>query len=377
MIYLLHGADRFGSVARLRELRHLTDPSGFNGVSLDGAEVELDALRAACDTLAFFGGGRCVDVRGVLTRWSAKGGDPSPRSGGSAPSRSGGAGTGAKGDGSALESLAAYLPAMPATTTLIFWEPGPVELPTPLRRALQDLSAAVERFDAPRGRELRDWVVAQAREAGATIRPDAAEALLDALCAQGWREAPRGRPPVPPDLLRLDSELRKLATAVLGREEGPGAVITARDVAVHTVGETESNVFDLVDAVAAGNARAALARLREGLDNGIVPEAILPLLAGQFGTMARLRAIGGAGARPDAALAGRLGVNPYRLQHAARQLAQFGEARVGRALAVLTEADEAIKTGRSPRSDDALYWAVLELCRVGPSLPLIHPAGDA
>ncbi|MDP9374726.1 MAG: hypothetical protein M3Q65_20215, partial [Chloroflexota bacterium] len=89
--------------------------------------------------------------------------------------------------------------------------------------------------------------------------------------------------------------------------------------------------------------------------------------AGQFSLLARLRAAGGP--RAGAAAAGRLGINPYRLRDAGRQLAQLGEARVGRCLRIVLEADEAIKTGRSPRSDDALYWAVLELCRVGPPVP--------
>ena len=45
--------------------------------------------------------------------------------------------------------------------------------------------------------------------------------------------------------------------------------------------------------------------------------------------------------------------------------------RVPECLRIVLEADEAIKTGRSPRSDDALYWAVLELGRVGARVPLV------
>ena len=44
------------------------------------------------------------------------------------------------------------------------------------------------------------------------MRPDAADALLDALCPQGWHEIPRGRDAILPDLQRLDSEIQKLAT---------------------------------------------------------------------------------------------------------------------------------------------------------------------
>src|SRR5215213_6494868 len=138
MLHLLHGADTFRSAARLRHLRAVLDPSGFNGVSLDGQDTTVDSLRGACDAFSFFGGGRCVDVRGLLTRWKERKG--ATRSGDAAQ------GTGA---GDPFEALVVYLPLMPPTTTLILWEPGLVDLPTALRRALQDLgpAGAIERFD--------------------------------------------------------------------------------------------------------------------------------------------------------------------------------------------------------------------------------------
>ena len=384
MIYLLHGQDSYSSAARLRALRRELDPNGFNGATLDGQEATLDALRSACDVLAFFGGGRCVDVRGLLTRWGAGAAGGSGSGGGRRGGRARGgggkaSGVGAGGDGP-LEALAAYLPTMAPTTTLIFWEPGPVELPPALARAFKELGASVERFEAPYGPELRRWLLRRAEEEGIAIRPDAAVALLNAACPHGWQEPPRGWEAAPPDLQRIDTELQKLATAVRGRPDGEA--ITAGDVAALVVGESAPRVFDLVNAVADGNTGAALGHLRALLDEGVAPEAVLPLLATQFGLLARLRAAGqgGQGGRggDTAALAARLGQSPGRLHHATRRLAQLGEARVARALEVILEADAAIKTGRATRSDDALYWAVLELCRAGPPGPaLLHANGGA
>ncbi|MFN8512315.1 MAG: hypothetical protein U0232_19780 [Thermomicrobiales bacterium] len=358
MLYLLHGADTFRSAARLRALRAELDPTGFSSTSLDAQEASPDALRAACDALPFFGGGRCVEVRGMLARWKdAKG-------------------KGAEGDGAKaadpFEALAAYLPQMPPTTTLLLWESSVYEPPAGLRRALQDLgkAVAIEKFDPPLGRELRDWAIGRAKEAGATLRPEAAESLLDALCPSGWREAPRGRDAKLPDLQGIDTEIQKLATAVLSREQ---PVITPRVVDVLTLGETETNIFRLVDAAAVGDTRQALALLRSALEEGVAPELLLSLLATKFSLLVRLRAVGGA--RATDAVASQLGVTPYRLRDAARQLSQIGEDRVGECLRIVLEADEAIKTGRSPRSDDALYWAVLELGRVGTRVPLVASEG--
>lgn len=362
MLHLLHGADTFRSRARLRELRASLDPDGFNGVSLDPQDTTLDALRATCDALPFFGGGRCVDVRGLLSRWKERKG----------AERSGDAER-AKGTTDPFEALATYLPLMPPTTTLVLWEPGPYDPPAALKRALQSLGkgVAIERFDPPLGRELRDWAIDRARAVGTTLRPDAADALLDATCPHGWHEIPRGRDATLPDLQRIDTEIQKLATAALSREP---ATITTRHVAALTVGEAETNIFQLVDAAAAGDTRRALALLRAGLEDGLAPELIISLLASRFSLLARVRAVGGA--RGAEAAASKLGITPYRARETARQLAQLGEARVEPCLRIVLAADRAIKTGRSPRSDDALYWAVLELCRLGDDVPLI-PADRA
>ncbi len=362
MLHLLHGADTFRSRARLRELRTALDPDGFNGVSLDPQETTIDGLRAACDALPFFGGGRCVDIRGLLARWKERKG-----------AERGGEAELAKGATDPFEALAAYLPLMPPTTTLILWEPGPYDPPAALKRALQEMgkSVAIERFDPPLGRELREWAIMRAREAGATLRPDAADALLDAVCPHGWHELPRGRDATLPDLQRIDTEIQKLATAALSRDP---VTITTRHVAALTVGEAETNIFQLVDAAAAGDTRRALALLRDGLEDGLAPELIIALLASRFSLLARVRAVGGG--RGAEAAARKLGVTPYRARETARQLAHLGEARVEPCLRIVLDADTAIKTGRSPRSEDALYWAVLELCRLGDNVPIL-PADRA
>ncbi len=358
MLHLLHGADSFRSAVRLRALRTELDPNGFNGTALDPQDTTPGTLRGACDALPFFGGGRYVEVRGLLTRWKDSRAKAAERESESTKEKS----------ADQVEALAAYLPQMPPTTTLVLWEPGLFEPTAVLRRALQELGkrAAVERFDPPLGRELRDWAIGRAREAGATLRPEAAEALLDALYPQGWREAPRGRDAHLPDLQRIDSEVQKLATAVLSRE---APVITPRVVEVLTLGETETNIFRLVDAAAVGDTRQALALLRTALDEGIAPEQMLALLATKFSRLVRLRAVGGA--RASEAAASQIGVTPYQLREAVRQLGQVGEERVSGCLRIVLEADEAIKTGRAPRSDDAIYWAVLELCRIGGRVSLM------
>lgn len=345
MITLLHGADTFSSTARLRELRRELDPDGFNTVVLDAPDATVAALRAACGTTAFFGGARYVEARGLLTRWL------------------GGKRTGKKATATdPAGELLAYLPALPSTTHLLFWEPAAVTLPTPLTDGLRHHGASITRFEAPLGAELREWVEARAIALGATIEPAAVVALLDASCPSGWREAPRGRDGRPPDLAKIDAELSKLATAVLGVRGGPR--ITKRVVAALVGGEQDTNVFALVNAVTESNGAAAIAALRTLLDQGSPPEALLALLTRQLLLLDRLRlerqAPGAGAAR-----------SPGQAHHLERQLRALGAARVGRGVELALEADLAVKTGRARNADEALYWLVLELCEVGPPGPAL------
>lgn len=349
MIVLLHGADTFSSTTRLRELRRELDPHGFNTVVLDAADASVATLRAACDTSALFGGTRYVEARGLLSRWLG-GKRAGKKAGGAEP----------------LADLLAYLPTLPPTTHLVWWEPAAVVLPPPLQAELLRQDATVSLFQAPVGQALREWARRRAADLGAEIEPPAIVALLDATCPSGWREAPRARDARPPDLARIDSELGKLATAVLGSRAGPR--ITTRVVAALVVGEQATNVFALTDAVTARDGAGAIGLLRSLVDQGAPPEALLAQVARQLVALERWRVEREAPA-PIAAGTRAADRSPGQARHLERQLRAWGGERVARGVELALEADLAVKSGRARNAEEALYWLVLELCEVGPAGP--------
>lgn len=347
MIVLLHGADAFSSAIRRRELRCELDPDGYNTIVLDAADASLGVLRAACDTHPFFGGARYVEARGLLARWLA-----GKRGGRKAPAND------------PVHELIAYLPTLPSTTHLLFWEPTAVTLPSALEGEFRRQGATISRFEAPLGAELRQWVAARVTELGASIEPAAIVALLDATCPGGWREPPRGRDARPPNLARIDAELRKVTTAVLAVSTGPR--VTARVVTTLVAGEQQANVFALVNAVTERDGPRAIGRLRALVNQGIAPEALLAMLARQYLLLEQLwaesRSPAAVEARPKQAA-------PAQSPHLERQLRALGASRVARGLELALEADRALKTGIARDAEEALYWLVLELCEIGPAGP--------
>ena len=183
MLHLLHGADTFRSRARLRELRASLDPMDLTASrSIPRTRRSMPCARPAmrCRSSA-------VGVASMCAACCRRGKSAKGPSAAAMPSR-------AKGAADPFEALATYLPLMPPTTTLILWEPGPYDPPAALKRALQALGKGSRTSASTRhsGANCRDWAIDRARAVRSTLRPDAADALLDATCPHGWHEIRAG-----------------------------------------------------------------------------------------------------------------------------------------------------------------------------------------
>ena len=144
----------------------------------------------------------------------------------------------------ALEPLIEALEAMPVDTLLVLIVRG---------KPLKGLVAVVEKgggevrdYEAPKPWKMAPWVVTHAASLGLKIDPDAARLLTDIV---GGGEK------------RLARELEKLAISV-----HPEARATAEDVRDVAAGETVPKVYDLADAVVAGDLQATIGLAEELLD---------------------------------------------------------------------------------------------------------------
>lgn len=148
------------------------------------------------------------------------------------------------------------------------------------------------------------------------------------------------------------SDTRELAAACsqIAFDTNAGkALIDEDDIAKYYQGRIEATGFDVADATLAGNPSAALIALRNALDSGTDPVMIVSALTSSIRTLAK---VSGAPRNANAfQLAGSLGLAPWQIDKARRQLSKWSPALIAFSVQELSKADVAIKGAEA----DPLY----------------------
>ena len=148
------------------------------------------------------------------------------------------------------------------------------------------------------------------------------------------------------------SDMRELAAACsqISFDTNAGkAVIDEDDIAKYYQGRIEATGFDVADATLAGNPTAALIALRNALDSGTDPIMIVSALTSSIRALAK---VSGAPRNANAfQLAGSLGLAPWQIDKARRQLSKWSPALIAFSVQELSKADVAIKGAEA----DPLY----------------------
>ena len=170
--------------------------------------------------------------------------------------------------------------------------------------------------------EKVDFVTGEFRRLGRKASASAVRALVDAV----------------------GSDLRELASACsqLAEDADGAARIEADDVELRFGGRVEVTGFRVADAAVAGQAGQALALLRHALATGADPVPLVAALATKVRALAKVSA---AGRGRSADLAGALGMAPWQVDRARRELSGWREAGLASAVLALAEADAAVKGG--------------------------------
>ncbi len=144
----------------------------------------------------------------------------------------------------------------------------------------------------------------------------------------------------------VGSDLRELAAACgqLAEESaGDGdRRVEVDDVERRFGGRVEVTGFRVADAAIAGRADQALSLLRHALATGADPVPLVAALAAKVRAMAKVLA---AGRGRSADLAAALGMPPWQVDRARRELSGWQEEGLGRAILAIAEADTAVKGG--------------------------------
>ena len=148
------------------------------------------------------------------------------------------------------------------------------------------------------------------------------------------------------------SDTRELASAcsqICFDTDLAKSLIDESDVANYYQGRVEATGFDVADAVLAGEPAKTLIALRNALDSGTDPVMIISAVASSVRTLAKVsEAPRGA---KSFELAGSLGLAPWQIDKARRQLMKWRPGMISFAISELAKADVGVKGG----SADPIY----------------------
>jgi DNA polymerase-3 subunit delta len=173
--------------------------------------------------------------------------------------------------------------------------------------------------------EKLDFVAGEFRRAERRASPQAMRALVDAV----------------------GSDLRELAAAC--RQLAEDAAVTSADgrieadvVELWFGGRVEVTGFRVADAAVAGRADQALSLLRHAIATGVDPVPLVAAIAAKVRALAKVQT---ASRGPSAAIAAELGMAPWQVDRARRELSGWTDEGLATAISVLAEADAEVKGG--------------------------------
>ncbi len=219
------------------------------------------------------------------------------------------------------EEITSYLEAQDESVELVLWHKGGVKGKALLEK-IKKLKPTVIPCDViKKDGEKSDFIRSEFKRLGRTISTEAVQALIDALGS---------------DLRELGGACSQLAADVTA-----GKMIDETDVMKFQNGRIETTGFDVADAALDGRRDVALIALRNALATGTDPVLITSALAGSLRTLAKVS--GASRGVKSFDLAGPLGLAPWQIDKARRQLSKWTPSTLAGAVVAVAQADADIK----------------------------------
>jgi DNA polymerase-3 subunit delta len=298
--YALIGDDSFLQVQKLGEII-ASAPKDAQRIDIDGERAELVDVLDELRSFAMFGGSKIVVVRSAddfISKFR--------------------------------EQLEDYLDKPSDSATLILRVDS---LPSNTRvYKLIQKHGVIEKCEPPKERELPAWITARAKsDHKITLSSEAASLLADRIGA---------------DLGRLDNELAKLAVSVENKK------VEANDVAKSVSFQREQQMWDLTNALAAGNIKDALMRWRQLLSSDTSSEfRAVTWISIWLENVRKALAMKKSGMNENA-IANALRIFPFDARPAFfKTTNSMGETRVAKAIDELTLLDRKSKSGLGEARD--------------------------
>jgi DNA polymerase-3 subunit delta len=219
------------------------------------------------------------------------------------------------------EEISEYLENPDDGVHLVLWHKGGVKGKALLDKIKKAKPTIVEADVIKKESDKTDFVKSEFSRLGRKISVDAVQAIVDALGS---------------DMRELSGTCSQLAADVIA-----GKAITIEDVEKFQQGRIETTGYDVADAVLDGKTDLALITLRQALETGVDPVLIITALAGSLRTLAKVS--GASRGAKSFDLASSLGLPPWQIDKARRQLSGWTPSTLAGAVVALAQADADIK----------------------------------
>lgn len=310
--YLFEGPEENIKAAALASLRKALLPEGMEELNESVMDNPAsDSIIAACETLPFLADKRLVVIREhpALT-----------------------------GRSDADEKLLSYLARVPDSCVLVFLARGKADARKKLYTTIKKHGAIVT-FAPLTDAELNQWIVRTFSGMGKSCAPQVASLLSFTVGS---------------DTALLRTEIEKLAAL-----SGERAEITQEDVQAVATRSVECTVFEMVDAVVAGQEGKAFALLRDMLTTGSDRLGILAMLLRQFRLMQHIKIMQYEKV-PAASIKQKLGIAPFAAERCMRQAQGYSGGEVRQAVDICLQTEYRVKSGQL-NQEGSLESAMLSL----------------
>jgi len=234
-----------------------------------------------------------------------------------------------------LEPLEAVLKDMPPETVLVAIVRG--KALKQLAKAVEAAGGEVREYPAPKPWELPKWVGERAAELGLQIDGEAAKTLVGA---------------VPGGQQQLARELEKLALAVHPRNR-----LTVEDVEEHSARDTSPKVYDLADALVAGDLSRTLALAEDLKTHDERPGKLIYGIVRQLRDVHRVASLIEVG-MPEQKIAGALKAPPWLAKKTIAKAKKADRATLERALCLFADLEVELRGGGQLDEDTAFSLAL-------------------
>ncbi len=231
-----------------------------------------------------------------------------------------------------------YLADMDETMTLVFLHKGGVKGKALLDQIKKAKAHVVACEPIRKENEKQEFVRGVLLDLGRKATPGAVAALVSAT----------------------GSDLRELSAAASQIAADTTGVIDEVTIAKYTQGKVETSGFDVADATLDGNVSRALLALRSAIATGTDPVMVTSAIASALRGLAKVS--GTNRGSKSFEIAGSLGMAPWQVDKARRQLNSWTPAGIARAVSAIAKADAQVK-GASSDPIYALEKAVAEIAR--------------